>query len=103
MPTETPPAVTPDILTDGEIEILKRFIPPYRVVLHNDEHNSMDHVVKSLVKSVPGLGVEKAVRVMLEAHNQGKATVIIVPKETAEHYAQRIQTFGLSATIEPAR
>ncbi|MGH2364887.1 MAG: ATP-dependent Clp protease adaptor ClpS [Chloroflexota bacterium] len=99
---QTAPTTRPDELTAGEQELLTRFLPGYRVVLHNDDKNSMDHVVSALVKSVPSLEAEEAVRIMLEAHNNGKATVVVVPKETAELYAQRIQTFGLTATIEPA-
>ena len=102
MPAETAPATRPDVLSEDEIELLKRFVPRYMVVLHNDDHNDMNHVVQALVKSVPSLGVEKAVKIMLQAHNDGRAVVVVVPKETAELYAQRIQTFGINATIEPA-
>ena len=79
-----------------------RALEPYKVILHNDDHNSMDHVVKALIKSVPGLGVRKAFSIMLEAHNNGKAVVIVCPLEPAELYRDRLQTFGLTATIEPA-
>lgn len=83
-------------------ETLKRLIPPYRVVLYNDDHNSMDWVVLALVRSVPSLSFEQAMQIMFEAHEQGRATVIICPKETAEHYRERIETFKLTVTIEPA-
>ena len=83
-------------------EILTRLLPPYRVILHNDDHNSMDHVVLSLMRSVPSLTVEDAAEIMLQAHNHGQATVIECPKEAAEHYRDRLESCGLTATIEPA-
>jgi ATP-dependent Clp protease adaptor protein ClpS len=83
-------------------EELTRLLPRYVVILHNDDHNSMDYVVRSLLKAVPQLTTERAAEVMLEAHNHGQAAVIVCPLETAELYRDRLQTFGLTATIEPA-
>lgn len=82
-------------------EALTRLLPPYRVVLHNDEHNSMDHVVLSLLKCVPSLTPEEAIEIMFTAHHGGQATVIECPKEAAEHYRNGLESCGLSATIEP--
>lgn len=83
-------------------EVLSRLLPPYRVVLHNDDHNSMDHVVMALMRSVPSLTVEASAEIMLQAHLRGQATVIECPKEAAEHYRDRLESYGLTATIEPA-
>jgi len=83
-------------------EVLRKILPPYRVMLHNDDHNAMDHVVRSLLRSVPSLTVEDAAEIMLVAHNHGQASVIECPKEAAEHYRDRLESCGLTATIEPA-
>ncbi|MBA4181946.1 MAG: ATP-dependent Clp protease adaptor ClpS [Anaerolinea sp.] len=83
-------------------ETLKRLLPPYRVVLHNDDHNSMDHVVRSLLRCVPSLTIEEAAQIMITAHENGQATVIECPKEAAEHYRDGLESCGLTATIEPA-
>jgi len=88
----------PDIGTEQKPAIL----PPWSVVLHNDDHNEMMYVVRSLVKSVPNLGATRATRIMLEAHQNGKATVTTCPLELAELYRDRLQSCGLTATIEPA-
>jgi ATP-dependent Clp protease adaptor protein ClpS len=85
-----------------DLETIRRLLPPYRVVLHNDDHNSMDHVVRSLIRCVPSLTVERAAEIMLEAHNHAQATVITCPKEAAEHYRACLEGHGLTATIEPA-
>jgi len=87
---------------DIDEEALLRLIPDYRVILHNDDHNTMDHVVVSLLRVVASLSPEDAVRIMFEAHEHGQASVITCPKETAEHYRDGLESCGLTATIEPA-
>lgn len=81
---------------------LEEILPPYSVILHNDEHHSMDYVVGSLVKSVPSLSTAEAAAIMLEAHQTGRAVVITCPLEQAEFYRDRIRSFGLGVTIEKA-
>lgn len=88
--------------TEREAAQRPRLLPPYKVLLHNDDHNTMDHVVRSLVRSVPKLTVVQATRIMLEAHFTGVALVIVCPLELAELYRDRLQSCGLTATIEPA-
>jgi ATP-dependent Clp protease adaptor protein ClpS len=83
-------------------ETLKRLLPPYRVILHNDDHNTMGHVVRSLIQCVPSLSPEDAHAIMMEAHEHGHATVITCPKEQAEHYRDRLESCSLTATIEKA-
>lgn len=91
---------------DTETEILQRTVarimPRYRVLLHNDDHNSMDHVIHALVQTVPALSLRQAAKIMLTAHLRGMALVIVCLKEQAEFYCERLTGFGLSATMEPA-
>ena|SRR5579872_982916 len=94
--TESPPETTP---REREIESV---LPPWSVILHNDDHNEMFYVVRSLVKSVPNLSTARATQIMLEAHNHGKARVTTCPLELAELYRDRLESFGLTATIEKA-
>jgi ATP-dependent Clp protease adaptor protein ClpS len=79
---------------------LEETLPPYRVILHNDDVNDMMHVVQSLLASVPELTAERAVEVMLAAHNHGSAEVIVCYLERAEMYRDRLESRGLTATIE---
>lgn len=88
--------VQPDVIRRGKL------LPPYAVVLHNDDVNEMDYVISALRKSVPDLSPEQAVEIMLHAHLHGQATVIICPLELAELYRDRLEGFGLTATIEKA-
>jgi ATP-dependent Clp protease adaptor protein ClpS len=88
---------TPDL----DQEIFQKLCPPYKVILHNDDHNSMDYVIVALIKSVPSLTEDEAIDIMMTAHTEGTAVVIVVPQETAEYYQERILSFGLGCTIEP--
>jgi ATP-dependent Clp protease adaptor protein ClpS len=94
------PASTPAPVFDEEI--IRRLLPPYRVILHNDDHNAMDHVIRSLRRCVPSLSLDDAEAIMWTAHTHGSATVIQCPKEAAEHYRACLESAGLTATIEPA-
>src|SRR5215831_20688765 len=97
----TAPAA-PDIGTEQHEERRESLLRPWSVILHNDDHNEMFYVVRSLVKCVPNLGATRATQIMLEAHNNGKARVTTCPLELAELYRDRLQSFGLTATIEKA-
>jgi ATP-dependent Clp protease adaptor protein ClpS len=99
--TAVPPTLTTEApVREAELRSLEEALPPYTVVLHNDDVNSMDHVVHALLDSVPELSLERAVEVMLTAHLSGKADVIRCPLERAELYRDRLESHGLTATIE---
>ena len=90
----------PDIGSDTEQK--PAILPPWSVILHNDDQNDMVYVVRSLIKCVPNLGARRATQIMFEAHSQGKAVVTTCPLELAELYRERLQTCGLTASIEKA-
>ena len=69
-----------------------RRIPPYNVILENDDHHSFDFVVEVLGKAL-AYTKEHAVRLTLQAHNTGRAVVWTGPKEVAELKREQIQTF----------
>jgi ATP-dependent Clp protease adaptor protein ClpS len=99
--TDAPSAVVqnpPQI--EDDVDVRRRLLPPYKVILHNDDHNPIPHVVKALQKSVPGMSFGRATAIMWEAHTAGKAIVVTCPLELAELYQQRLLSFGLTATIE---
>ena len=97
-----PPAVERGTIEEQGLGSQTLTLPPYRLLLHNDDVNSMDHVVQALLVCVPELEPEQAVAVMLEAHESGVAEVLICPLERAELYRDRLQTQGLTATVERA-
>ena len=88
-----------------ETEELRRLrtklLPPYRVVLYDDDYNEMDYVVFVLLHSINNLSQAEAEHIMLTAHLTGSAVVAVCPKEIAEFYQERLLSYGLTATIEP--
>ncbi|MDA0733427.1 MAG: ATP-dependent Clp protease adaptor ClpS [Chloroflexi bacterium] len=102
MTTNTSTTIETERVTEPVQRTLEEILPPYSVILHNDEHHSMEYVVESLVKSVPSLSTAEAATIMLEAHQNGQAVVITCRLEQAELYRDRIRSFGLGVTIEKA-
>ena len=108
-PTE--PTVAPR--TRPRSDARTRRVPPYHLILANDDHHSMDFVVEVLRK-VLGLPLERAMAFMLEAHTSGRAIIWTGPKEVAELKAEQVHTFHevrepgradlgpLTCIIEPA-
>jgi ATP-dependent Clp protease adaptor protein ClpS len=79
----------------------RKLAPRYRVLLHNDSFNAMEHVVHVLITTIPQLTEPQAVSIMMEAHTNGVALVISCALEHAEFYCETLQGHGLTSTIEP--
>lgn len=77
-------------------------LPPYAVLLHNDEQTEMLDVIETITELTP-LNRHRAVEVMLEAHMQGVSLVLTTHRELAELYMEQFESKGLTVTIEPAR
>lgn len=87
--------------TEELIRLRAKILPPYKVVLFNDDYNDMDYVVLVLLRTINSLSRQQANSIMLTAHLTGSAIVVICPKETAEFYQEQLLSYGLTATIEP--
>jgi ATP-dependent Clp protease adaptor protein ClpS len=85
-----------DVTIDNKLSSLN----PVALVLHNDDINSMDHVVQTLVSNIPEITVEEALEKMLKAHNFGTVILVKCPLERAELYQQRLITNNLITTIQ---
>lgn len=79
---------------------MTRLLPPYKVLLHNDEVNDMLFVVEKIVELTP-LTVEEAIEKMIEAHHAGVALLLVTHRERAELYCEQFSTYSLTATYEP--
>jgi ATP-dependent Clp protease adapter protein ClpS len=75
-------------------------LPPWRVLLHNDDKNEMIFVIHTIVELTP-LSRHEAVQKMLEAHDHGVSLLVVTHKERAELYVDQFKSKGLTVTIEP--
>jgi ATP-dependent Clp protease adaptor protein ClpS len=75
-------------------------LPPYKVLLHNDEVNTFEHVILSILK-LTSLEPQQAIIKTLEAHETGLTLLLVTHKERAELYVEQFATFQLTVTIEP--
>lgn len=75
--------------------------PNYRVLLHNDSHNTLNHIEMCLTKHIPGMSQDKAHQLALKMRTDGVAVVWVGPKEVAEMYHELLMSEGLTVSIEP--
>ena len=74
---------------------------PYNVILFNDDHHSMDEVASQIMKAI-SCGAGDAYKIMMEAHNTGRAVVITAGLERCEHVANVLEEIRLGTKIEQA-
>ncbi len=71
-----------------------------QVVLHNDDVNGVEHVVRCL-QTVFAHNVELAAKIMIEAHQKGRAIAEVEHETQAIEHRDQLRTYGLSSTVEP--
>ena len=87
-------------------------LPPYNVVLLDDDDHSYEYVILML-KKVFGHSIEKGYEMAQEVDAKGRVVVATINLEQAELKRDQIQAFGpdpliprcrgsMSATVEPA-
>jgi ATP-dependent Clp protease adaptor protein ClpS len=76
-------------------------MPPFRVLLHNDDKVDMEYVVETICELTP-VEPPRATTIMLEAHTTGVALVLTTHRERAELYQEQFKSKRLTVTIEPA-
>ncbi len=93
----TPTPVEVDRPTDEEIVEPERV---WLVICWNDPINLMSYV-RYVFQKLFGYSRQKAHRLMMQVHTEGKAVVSSGPKERAEFDTARLHAHGLWATMEP--
>ena len=76
-------------------------LPPFKVLLHNDDENDIEYVTDSLIELFR-FSEPRAVTLVIEAHMTGVSLVMVTHRERAELAAEQLQSKGLTATIEAA-
>ena len=93
MTSQPTPVIVPD--SDEKRDVDK----PWQVVVWNDPVNLMSYVVW-VFRKLFGYSTEKATRLMLQVHHEGRAIVSSGPLEKAELDCHRLHHHGLWATLE---
>ena len=68
----------------------------WRVIVHNDDHNTFEHVARTLSRCIPGVSLSQGYAVADTIHNTGQAIVWTGMKETAELYWAQLKDAGLT-------
>jgi ATP-dependent Clp protease adaptor protein ClpS len=68
----------------------------WRVIVRNDDHNTFDHVARTLARFIPGVSLERGHEIANVIHTAGRAVVYSGHKEAAEHYWQQLNGAGLT-------
>ena len=84
---------------DPDLEELAGTDRPWLVIVWNDPVNLMNYVV-FVFQKLFGYSREKATKLMLEVHHDGKSVVSHGSREKAEMDVARLHAHGLWATME---
>jgi ATP-dependent Clp protease adaptor protein ClpS len=75
----------------------------WRVIVRNDDHNTFEHVARTLARYVPGITVARGYGYADEIHTTGQAIVWSGQREPAELYWEQLSGAGLTmAPLESA-
>ena len=66
------------------------------VIVLNDDHNTFDHVARTLSRVIPGVSLDSGFAIADVIHNSGRAEVWSGPREPAEHYWEQLEMAGLT-------
>lgn len=91
-----------ETVTETDVQEQVRHLPPFKVVLHNDDVNTFEHVILAILKLTP-LREPEAIAKTIEAHDTGHSVLLLTSRERAELYVEQFQTFSLTVTCEPDR
>ena len=68
----------------------------WRVIVLNDDHNTFDHVARTLAQVIPGVTLEQGYGIADKIHNSGRAVVWTGAKDVAELYWEQLSSAGLT-------
>jgi ATP-dependent Clp protease adaptor protein ClpS len=68
----------------------------WKVIVRNDDHNTFDHVARTLARFIPGVSVQRGLQIANVIHNAGLAIVFRGQLEPAELYWEQLRGAGLT-------
>jgi ATP-dependent Clp protease adaptor protein ClpS len=68
----------------------------WKVIVCNDDHNTFEHVARTLARFIPGISVKRGMEIANVIHASGRAVVYSGQQEPAEHYWEQLKGAGLT-------
>jgi ATP-dependent Clp protease adaptor protein ClpS len=68
----------------------------WKVIVRNDNHNTFDHVARTLARFIPGVTLDRGHEIANVIHTAGQAVVFCGHQEAAEHYWEQLKGAGLT-------
>ena len=68
----------------------------WKVIVRNDDHNTFDHVARTLARFIPGVTLDGGYSFADRIHSSGQALVWGGPLERAELYWEQLNDAGLT-------
>ena len=95
--------MTPSTLEQHDTELRDRVVSdvPWQAIVWDDPVNLMTYVTY-VFRSYFGFPREKAERLMLQVHTEGRAIVATGNREAMERHVQAMHGYGLQATVSRA-
>jgi ATP-dependent Clp protease adaptor protein ClpS len=66
------------------------------VIVRNDDHNTFEHVARTLSRYIPGVNYDGGMALANQIHHQGLAMVWSGQREPAELYWEQLKGAGLT-------
>lgn len=95
-------STVPGIVSEPEIDDVAETDVPWVVIVWNDPVNLMSYVVLVLQKLF-GYSRDKATRLMMQVHHEGRAVVASGRRHECEGWVARLHAHGLWATLQHDR
>lgn len=92
-------ATLPDTIRQPDVDDVPESDVPWVVLVWNDPVNLMSYVV-FVFQKLFGFSREKATRLMLQVHHEGRAVVASGTRTECEAHVARLHAHGLWATLQ---
>lgn len=95
---ETSVVVEPEVVN----ETRTRRLPPYNVIIVNDDEHTFGYVIELLIKLFAH-SLTTAEKLTLEIHHRGRAVVYTTHKEKAELKCEQVISYGADPRMETSK
>ncbi|MBC7545323.1 MAG: ATP-dependent Clp protease adaptor ClpS [Candidatus Sericytochromatia bacterium] len=85
----------------AEPRVTVRWLPPHKVIVHNNDHNTYEQVIGILMRAVPGMTIAEAIEHAHTIDESGSTVAYRGMVDEAETIAAKIRTIGITVTVEP--